>query len=144
MEHPLTHTITHPYLCHTHLFHTPSHLFTPLPSDQLSLPFRIHFLTLPHPKPSHSHPYPSHTITHSHPHSSDAHDYDLCIKLSDVLVVTTYYKSMLPAIEFTLTDKEVVYTHKCMCSNAMYCTCSNIQLVCIRVGIKAWTSVFTS
>ncbi len=44
---------------------------------------------------------------HSHI-SSDAHDFDLCLKLSDILIVTAFHKSILPTLEFSLQgEKEV-------------------------------------
>ena len=108
----------HPHNMHS--FHTPSHLFTHI----ITPTSHFHLFTLSYTKPSRSHQHPPPTVTRSHPHSSDAHDYDLCIKLSDVLTVTAYYKSMFPSIEFTLTNKEVV------CPNtALLYTCSRSQHV---------------
>ena len=50
---------------------------------------------------------PLSTHAHTHTHSSDAHDYDICIKFTDILIVTTFHKSIVPSIEFSLKEKEV-------------------------------------
>ena len=108
----------HPHNMHTLLsthHHISSHTSLHPPPPPISISSHCHTLYLHTP-----------TVTHSHPHSSDAHDYDLCIKLSDVLTVTAYYKSMFPSLEFTLTNKEVVCPNTVHSTHApgfsMFCT----------------------
>ncbi len=72
----------------------------------------------------HTHVY-AHVRTRTYTHiSSDAHDFDLCIKLSGVLIVTAFHKSILPTLEFSLGEREV--SSSCVHGAIVRCWSSSI------------------